>query len=53
MEFFRVVPTYSDRKAFYVAILDTENTVKNVKSNISKCKKFYLKAVKDFDVFNL
>ena len=23
LEFFRVIPTYSDRKAFYVAILDT------------------------------
>ena len=27
IEFFRLIPTYSDRKTFYVAILDQKNTV--------------------------
>ena len=54
LDFFRVVPTYSDRKAFYIAVLDTENSINpNGKSNITKCKKFYTKAVRDYDPYNL
>ena len=39
MEFFRLIPTYSDRRSFYLAILDPENTVyPNNQSLVAKAK---------------
>ena len=43
LEFFRVVPTFSDRRAFYLAVLDDEGKFdKTTQSLIMKCKRFFL-----------
>ena len=50
LEFFRLIPTYSDRRSFYLAILDTKNEVNpNNLSLVAKAKEFFLKSAKLYD----
>jgi hypothetical protein len=34
LDFFRIIPTYCDRKQFYLAILDTKNEVGHVQNSL-------------------
>ena len=46
LDFFRVIPTFSDRKAFYLALLDTEGKYeKQIKSLVMKCRCFFSKVL--------
>ena len=50
LEFFRVIPTFSDRKAFYHAVLDTEGKFeKTTKSLIMKCRLFFTACMQQLD----
>ena len=50
LEFFRVIPTFSDRKAFYQAVLDTEGKFeKTTKSLVMKCRLFYTAMMQQLD----
>jgi hypothetical protein len=48
LDFFRVIPTYSDRKPFYISILDVEGQTKaQDECLITWCKNFFVRQIEE------
>ena len=49
MEFFRLIPTYTDRRSFYLSVLDLDMSFKN-ESLVSKAREFFVSTLLKTDI---
>ena len=50
LDFLRLIPTYTDRREYYLALLEDTPEYQNNKSLISKGVQFFLKAMEQHNV---
>ena len=49
LEFFRLIPTYTDRRSFYLSVLDLDMSFKN-ESLVSKAREFFVSTLLKTDI---